>query len=82
MNDIKEKEQLPIVPLGTSLMSCESGRTYSQNGTYVTFPLIFWAIFSHTRLKKRHASKKGMNRIKENLLLPIVLQATQVPLGS
>jgi hypothetical protein len=57
-------------------------RTYSQNGTYVTFPLIFLAIFSHTRLKKRHTSKNEMNRIKENLLLPIVLQVTQVPLGS
>jgi hypothetical protein len=58
------------------------GRTDSQNGTYVSFPLIFLAIFSHTRLKKRHTSKNGMNRIKENLLLPIVLQVTQVPLGS
>jgi hypothetical protein len=28
------------------------GRTYSQNGTNVTFPFIFLAIFSHTRLKK------------------------------
>jgi hypothetical protein len=39
------------------------------------------AIFSHIRLKKRHTSKNEMNRIKENLLLPIVLQVTQVPLG-
>jgi hypothetical protein len=57
------------------------GRMYSQNGTYVTFPLIFLAIFGHTRLKKRHTSKNRMNRIKENLLLPIVLQVTQIPLG-
>jgi hypothetical protein len=57
-------------------------RTYSQYGTYVTFPLIFLANISHTRLKKRHTSKNRMNRIKENLLLPIVLQVTQVPLGS
>jgi hypothetical protein len=42
------------------------GRTDSQNGTYETFPLIFLAIFSHTRLKKRDTSKNGMNRIKEN----------------
>jgi hypothetical protein len=55
--------------------------TYLRNGTYVTFPLIFLAIFSRTRLKKRHTSKNGMKRIKENLLLPIVLQVTQVPLG-
>jgi hypothetical protein len=55
------------------------GRTYSQYGTYVTFPLIFLAIFNHTRLKKRHTSKNGMNRIRENLLLPIVSQVTQVP---
>jgi hypothetical protein len=27
MNDIKEKEQLPIVPLATLLLSRESGRT-------------------------------------------------------
>jgi hypothetical protein len=57
-------------------------RTYSKNGTYVTFPLTFLAIFGHTRLKNRHTSKNGMNRIKENLLLPIVLQVTQVPMGS
>jgi hypothetical protein len=56
-------------------------RTDSQNGTYVTFRLIFLAIFSHTRLKKRHTSKNGMNRIKDNLLLPIVLQVTEVPPG-
>jgi hypothetical protein len=31
-----------------------------------TFPLIFLPIFSHTRLTKRHTSKNGMNRIKEN----------------
>jgi hypothetical protein len=56
-------------------------RTYLWNGTYVTFPLIFLAIFSLTRLKKRHTSKNRMNRIKGNLLLPIVLQVTHVPLG-
>jgi hypothetical protein len=56
------------------------GRTYEMV-LNVTFPLIFLAIFSHTRLKKRHTSKNGMNRTKENLLLPIVLQVTQVPLG-
>jgi hypothetical protein len=51
------------------------------NGTNVTFPLIVLAIFSHERLKKRHTSKNGINRIKENLLLPIVLQVTRVSLG-
>jgi hypothetical protein len=57
------------------------GQTYLLNGTYVTFQWIFSAIFSHTRPKIRHASKNGVNRIKGNVPLPIVLQVTQVPLG-
>jgi hypothetical protein len=49
---------------------------YLRNVTYVTFPLIFLAI-----LVTQGTSKNEMNRIIENLLLPIVLQVTQVPLG-
>jgi hypothetical protein len=42
-----------------------TGWTDIQNGTYVTFSLYVLVIFSHTRPKKRHNSKNGMNRIKK-----------------
>jgi hypothetical protein len=35
MNDIKEKEQLPIVPLATVLLFIESERTDGQGGDYM-----------------------------------------------
>jgi hypothetical protein len=38
MNDIKEKEQLPIVPLATLLLSRESGRTYGRTRIYLNAP--------------------------------------------
>jgi hypothetical protein len=35
MNDIKEKEQLSIVPLVTQLLSRECGKTDGQGGDYM-----------------------------------------------
>jgi hypothetical protein len=38
MNDIKEKEQLPIVPLATLLLSCERGQKDRQTKTISISP--------------------------------------------
>jgi hypothetical protein len=42
MNDIKEKEQLPIVPLATLLLSHESGQKDRQTKTISISPIAFW----------------------------------------
>jgi hypothetical protein len=39
MNDIKEKEQLPIVPLATYLLSCEYGQTDGQTDDGEVIPI-------------------------------------------
>jgi hypothetical protein len=58
------------------------GHTHKMILMWLFFVRSFWPFLVTQGLKKTHTSKNRMNRIKENLLLPIVLQVTQIPLGS